>query len=162
MFGGMFILGALLVGVLVTNLQLVKQQDIRQHAATSTLGTVTVLNNSPINYHQLVQFNFTFPKPTKIYTVAVVCYQNSKRILVSENGYVDFQYDQQTKSGTFSWLVDSKSNTFNAINPDGSPLYPGFDYTIPANCQAYIIDEGSRNGKPSTFLTDVATFSVNP
>ena len=155
-FRGLVILGVLVVGVLVTNSLLKQPQDIRQEAAGSNSGTVT-LTNPPIHYHDIAKFNFTFEKQPQTPNFAVVCSQNGARVFVSESKYVDYQYSSQSKSGTLSFLMDNTSNT------NGSFLQLGLVYTIPADCIAYFIEEGTRNGKMSSIISGTVTsFTVTP
>ena len=115
------------------------------------IGTMTLLTSTPIYYHQVVEFYYVLPRKPQKANFIVVC--NQGKWIFAAEGIPHPEITPRLLQGTISILMANESETLHL---------GGFNYTQPASCGAYLIDEGSPNGKPATVATNVAHFEILP
>jgi hypothetical protein len=126
--------------------------ELGSTTSPTKMGTMTLITNNPIYYHQLVEFYYVLPRKPQLPNFVVTCRQDSGWVFAAEGLYHP-EITPRSLEGTISILIENESQTL---------LLGGLDYTKLAHCGAYLIEEGTRNGKMSTFGTSVAGFDVLP
>lgn len=166
MFGGLVILGVLVIGVLVTNSQLNKQQNVQQEAAgkpvpTSSSASITNVESN-IQLGKVLHFNYTLPKgvkesPTGSGTQAriqVMCTQPVPFDYTDSNGVTHTQTDP-TVYGEAGNAIDMKAGSAGLLLGGGGSVWLWHDGQ--ANCVATLY-QWLYTGGQQTF-NPFATFS---